>query len=85
MHNSWICSVRDVLSVILDSEACLSFSLRIRNCFEDGRAELVSFRFRLVKKMVYATLKIYCMMAYWYVDIYLNLAMKKMLKNGEQL
>ncbi|CAL8138024.1 unnamed protein product [Orchesella dallaii] len=45
MQNSWICSVRDVLSVILDSEACISFSLRIRNSFEDGRAEIVSFRF----------------------------------------
>jgi len=45
MNNSWICSARDVLSILLDSEANLSFSLRIRNSFEDGRAEIISFKF----------------------------------------
>lgn len=50
MNNSWICSVRDVLSVLLDSEANLSFSLRIRNSFEDGRAEIISFRFKNEKE-----------------------------------
>lgn len=44
MNHRWICSIKDILGVLLTYE--LVFTLRVRNAIEVGVADFVSFKFK---------------------------------------